>query len=114
MKEHRRRITCTRALALGTLYDALEQVGWTLISANSDDGILIIQEPLDGIPFVCRIQSEEARLVLLTMTLASGEYAHWDLPETSLRHLLSALDTLLHAISVTSADPDADESDHSP
>lgn len=50
MQEQHRRYSCTKALALGSLYDALEQMKWVLVSANSDDGIVVIREPTAGIP----------------------------------------------------------------
>jgi len=100
MKDQCRRYGCSKPLVLGSLYDVLEQTKWKLVSANSDDGILLIQEPTAGIPFVIRVRPCTGQTVELSATLASGEFSGWSLTEESINRLLQTLDAILAAVSV--------------
>jgi hypothetical protein len=88
-------------LALGSLYDALEQLKWTLVSANSDDGILFVREPTTGIPFVIRVCQKGSQTMELSAALASGEFSGRSLPEECMARLLQTLDAILAAVSVS-------------
>lgn len=111
MQEQHRRYGCTRPLALGSLYDALEQMKWTLVSANSDDGILYVREPTASIPFIIRVCPDVGPTVELSAALASGEFSGWSLPEESMARLLGTLDAILAAVSIRQVPPNKLESD---
>lgn len=100
MKDQHRRYGCSKPLVLGSLYDVMEKTKWKLVSANSDDGILLVQEPTAGIPFVIRVCPGTGQTVELSVLLASGEFTGRSLTEESINHLLQALDAILAAVSV--------------
>lgn len=100
MKDQRRCYRCSKPLVLGSLYDVMEKTKWKLISANSDEGILLVQEPSAGIRFVIHVCPGAAQTVELSVMLASGEFSGWSMTENSINRLLQALDVILAAVSV--------------
>lgn len=100
MQEQRRRYGCAQPLLLGAMYDALEDLKWTLVSANSDDGILYIREPTAGVPFVIRVYPKGSQVMELTAALASGAFSGQRLPEESMTRLLGTLEAILAAVAV--------------
>jgi hypothetical protein len=100
MREQRRRYGCAQPLLLGAIYDVLEDLKWTLVSANSDDGILYIREPSAGIPFVIRLSPQGNRVVELSAVLASGAFSGRSLPEESITRFLGMLEAILAAVAV--------------
>jgi hypothetical protein len=112
MQEQRRRYGCTKVLVLGSLYDALEQMKWLLVSANSDDGIVVIQEPTMGISYVIRVCPDGKQTVELYAALASGEFAGKSLPEEIMNCLMQTLDEILTAVNVRRLLPH-EEAEHS-
>jgi len=69
-----KRFMCDKHLVLGALYDVVEKLHWTLISANSEEGILIVAERVTKMLFLIRVNREEAGHTEITMELASGTF----------------------------------------
>lgn len=95
MQTQSRHYACGKNMALGALYDAFEKLNWKLISANSDAGILIAAERRANIPFLIRVQSEQAEQTEVTMDLASGTFSNGVMPGKEAEVFLETLTSII-------------------
>jgi hypothetical protein len=91
MQALRQRFLCARYIVLGALYDTVERLRWKLVSANSDAGILMTTQPRTGLPFLIRVDWEQAGQTVVTVELASGACSDRDSPGESAALLLETL-----------------------
>jgi hypothetical protein len=82
-------------MVLGALYDALEKLNWKLISTNSETGILIAAERKTSMPFLIRVNIEQADLAEVTVELASAMFAGGNLAEKESARLLETLTQII-------------------
>lgn len=88
MQAQRMIFDCDKAVALGALYDATENLKWRLLSANSETGILVIEEQRAGTPFLVRVCQKKSDMTEVTVELASGVFSGRDSPGEAAEFLL--------------------------
>jgi hypothetical protein len=88
MQAQRMIFDCDKAVALGALYDATDNLKWRLLSANSETGILVVEERRAGTPFLVRACQKDRDMTEVTVELASGVFSGRDSPGVAAALLL--------------------------
>lgn len=81
-----------KPLLLSALYDTFDKLGWKLLSANSDAGLLMTSERKTGVHFIIRVYPKQGNqmAVEVSLELDSGASA----PDIAAR-MFATLDALL-------------------
>jgi hypothetical protein len=107
MQAFTRGFACDKCIVLGALYDTLDRLRWELVSANSDEGILMAAPPGTGLLFLVRVQPGQAGGSEVSVAPASGVPRGSDLSGKAAETLLETLRQIINGALTGGQEPDA-------
>jgi hypothetical protein len=87
--------TCGKLMILSALYDTFEKLGWKLLSADSETGIINVLDRKTGEKYLIRVQPEQAKNVDILIEPEPHSHSGRDSPEEAVGQLFDTMERII-------------------